>query len=57
MNIYVLRESSEYADCYFVEAFRTKEEAVKSIEPYFNYKFIAGEELKLSLTEIAESEG
>ena len=51
MTVYVLRASDEYADCYFIEECKTREEAINKIEPYFNYKFIEGSELRLQLTE------
>lgn len=51
MNVYLLRESSEYPDCYFVQAYTSRDEAIRHIEPYFQYRFIEGNELKLSLQE------
>ena len=51
MTVYVLRESGEYADCYFIEKCKTREEAINKMQPYENYKFIEGNELMLQLTE------
>ena len=49
MTIFLLKESKEYDNYYFIEEYTTREEAVKHLDPYYTCKFIEGEELKLVL--------
>lgn len=52
MNVFVLKESSEYQDCYFVKVFETRDEAIeyfKSQDFCAHYRFIEGDELRLCL--------
>lgn len=54
--IFVLKGNPDYPkNCYFIEKYETKEEAVKSMnECYYtqDYIFIEGKELKLTLAEV-----
>lgn len=56
MTIFLLKESKEYDNCYFIEEYATREEAVKHLDPYYTCKFIEGEELKLALMNESEDE-
>jgi hypothetical protein len=51
--IFVLRDTANYNDTYYVEKFETKEEAIESIQEVSGYIkdfiFIEGQELKLTL--------
>lgn len=49
MTIFLLKESKEYDNYYFIEEYVSREEAVKHLDPYYTCKFIEGEELKLVL--------
>lgn len=49
MTVFLLKESKEYNNCYFIEEYLSREEAVKHLDPYYTCKFIEGEELKLVL--------
>ena len=54
MTIFLLKESKEYDNYYFIEEYTTREEAVKHLDPYYTCKFIEGEELTLTLTNKSE---
>lgn len=54
MTIFLLKESKEYGNYYFIEEYTTREEAVKHLDPYYTCKFIEGEELKLTLINKSE---
>lgn len=56
MTIFLLKESKEYDNYYFIEEYTTCEEAVKHLDPYYTCKFIEGEELKLALINESEDE-
>ena len=51
--IFVLRDTANYNDTYYIEKFETKEEAIESIQEVSGYIkdfiFIEGQELKLTL--------
>lgn len=51
--IFVLRDTANYNDTYYIEKFETKEEAIESIQEVSDYIkdfiFIEGQELKLTL--------
>lgn len=49
MTVFLLKESKEYNNYYFIEEYVSREEAVKHLDPYYTCKFIEGEELKLVL--------
>ena len=51
MTVYVLRGSHNVENCYAVLEFSTREEAIKELDDYYNYRFIEGTELRLQLTE------
>lgn len=50
MTIFLLKESKEYDNYYFIEEYATREEAVKHLDPFYTCKFIEGKKLKLTLT-------
>ena len=51
--IFVLRDTANYNDTYYIEKFETKEEAIESIQEVGGYIkdfiFIEGQKLKLTL--------
>lgn len=59
--IFVLTKNMEYNNCYYIEKFETKDEALKFIRQsnYFigDYRFIEGSELKLSFEIVECNEG
>lgn len=51
MTVYALRGLHNVENCYAVLEFSTREEAIKGLDDYHNYRFIEGIELILQLTE------
>lgn len=51
MTVYLLKKNGEYSNCYYVEEFENRAEAVKHLDPYYNCRFVEGQELRLQLTE------
>ena len=51
MTVYLLKNCEEYSNCYFIEEYENRAEAVKHLDFNYNCRFIEGQELRLQITE------